>query len=191
MSNCSSADVTPKKSDNPITEIKDNSIASKTMAYSFLSTFAPAITMAITGIGAADEVLKKIQPIINSIFDLRVKLDKLTHLPDLNAKSKQYKEAIEIAVNQLTEHFKKINKNAKSDEIAINLRQYLLDIEKIEAVDQVGGKKIISRTHKSINQFLNPKITAANMQRSKKRFLNTNTKTKTKYKYKSKKRNLY
>lgn len=29
---------------------------------------------------------------------------------------------------------------------------------------QKGGKKIISRTHKSINQFLNPKITAANIK---------------------------
>ncbi len=52
-----------------------------------------------------------------------------------------------------------------------------------------GGKKIISRTHKSINQFLNPKITAANMLKSKKRF--RNNKSKSKSKYKSKKRMKY
>jgi len=51
--------------------------------------------------------------------------------------------------------------------------------------NQVGGKKIISRTHKSINQFLNPKITAANIK--SKRFRNTKSKSK----YKSKKRTRY
>jgi len=61
----------------------------------------------------------------------------------------------------------------------------LTEPEPEQTQNQVGGKKIISRTHKSINQFLNPKITAANIK--SKRFRNTKSKSK----YNTKKRTRY
>jgi hypothetical protein len=180
--------------ENPATK---NSIASKAMASGILVTAAPALMLATTGLGAADEVIKTVKPIIKQGIKVFEELNSLTQLPNLNAKNALSAsidtEAFKIASNKLLESFNESNKGATPDQLAANLKKFLSDKEIIETtmtqrVPKVGGKKIISRTHKSINQFLNPKITAANMLKSKKLFRNN---TKSKYKYKSKKRRFH
>jgi hypothetical protein len=177
----------------PVKTDAQNSIASKAMASGILVAAAPALTLATTSLGAVDEVLNTVTPIIEKGITVLGTINSLTQLPNLNATNTLNEsikiKAFEITSNKLLENLNESNKGATSDQLAANLIKFLSDKQKIEtAGNQTGGKKIISRTHKSINQFLNPKITAANMLKSKKRFRNN---TKSKYKYKSKKRRFH
>ena len=169
----------------PVATDTQNSIASKAMASGILVTAAPAITLAKTSLGAADEVLGTVTPIIQQGVKVLGTINSLTQFPDLNAKNTLSasidNEAFKIASNQLLKNFEESNKNATSEKIAANLIKFISDKTKIEtAGNQLGGKKIISRTHKSINQFLNSKITAANIK--SKRFRSTKSKNKIKSK---------
>ena len=169
----------------------ENGVASKAMATGLLGLATPAINIINTGTGAANEILKTVQPMIANIISLRTKINSLTQLPDLEANQNLLEGANKKMFIQTSET---LIKNA-NEEIEINpdnLEQIITKLNTaleslydklLNPSKQDGGKKIISRTHKSINQFLNPKITAANIKSKRKR----NAKSG----YKSKKRTRY
>jgi hypothetical protein len=157
------------------------------------TTLAVPITYAQTGVKIAASATNIAAPIIESFTDIKNVLNKLFNEDEtkqINSLEKFQNKTFEEACNLILQKASNESKKTPLDIIAIfenanteikTLYTTLLQKQKQKG----GGKKIISRTHKSINQFLNPKITAANIK--SKRFRNTKSKSK----YKSKKRTRY
>jgi hypothetical protein len=159
------------------------------------TTFAIPLFYADKGIQLAETALGVALPVILKLQHLRSEINKSINTEDekdSDAISKKTKEdafitASNTLINNANEEIKTNPDNL--DKIIEKLKAELEQIKNtlLKPVSSLptqggGGKKIISRTHKSINQFLNPKITASNIK--SKRFRST----KSKYKSKSKKR---
>ena len=159
------------------------------------ATFAIPLFYADKGIQLAETALDIALPIISKLQHLRSEFNKSINTEVGNESDALLKKSkndmfIQTSNTLITNANKKIEETPENLETIItNLNDELEKIKNtllnpVSIPTQGGGKKIISRTHKSINQFLNPKITAANMLKSKKRFRSTKSKSK----YKSKKR---
>jgi hypothetical protein len=180
------------------------SIASIALAAPITATLTMPAAQAQAFAGAASIVLADtISPTVESVAELFAKLEEfrkkiygdknaeiLKHETDRQLNEKQ-NDTFKTASEFIIDSAKKKSVGKLSSEIAANFIEATKEIadlkDKMFPLKTIGGKKIISRTHKSINQFLNPKITAANMLKSKKRFRNNKSKSK----YKSKKRRFH
>jgi hypothetical protein len=168
-----------------------NAASAATSAALVLATPIAAANTAATTITAFSDAAR------DSITNLETSFFNFWNL--FNTKNLDNKDVAEKAILQAgldkikADCEEKINKsNGETETIKLIISQCEKDIENLikpkqpeQTQNQVGGKKIISRTHKSINQFLNPKITAANIK--SKRFRNTKSKSK----YNTKKRTRY
>jgi hypothetical protein len=167
-----------------------NAASAATSAALVLATPIAAANTAATTITAFSDAAR------DSITNLETSFFNFWNL--FNTKNLDNKDVAEKAILQAgldkikADCEEKINKsNGETETIKLIISQCeseinsLTESKKTESSNQVGGKKIISRTHKSINQFLNPKITAANIK--SKRFRNTKSKSK----YNTKKRTRY
>jgi len=179
----------------PVKPAKETNSAT---ALALKATFAIPLFYADKGIQLAETALDIALPFISKLQHLRSEINKSINTKDekdsdeISKKTKEdaFITASNTLINNANEEIKTNPDNL--DTIIKKLNDELAKIKNtllipVSLPTQEGGKKIISRTHKSINQFLNPKITAANMLKSKKRFRNN----KSKYKYKSKKRMKY
>jgi hypothetical protein len=189
-------DKCPETVDAPALPAKETNSAT---ALALKATFAIPLFYANKGIQLAETALDIALPFISKLQHLRSEINKSINTEnekDSDAISKKTKEdaLIQTSNTLITNANKNIEETPENlEEIITNLNNELEKIKlklsnPVSLTTQIGGKKIISRTHKSINLFLNPKITAANMLKSKKRFRNN---TKSKYKYKSKKRRFH
>jgi hypothetical protein len=184
-------DATTDATVEPATE-SGTSVASKSLATTASVSLIGPAKAATTAIGAANIVVENVlAPVIKNLAEFYGKIQSLEDVSfienNLKLKNETELKANEIVLKNLLEKFMIDNKDKTDTSLLTQELNILKDsIDKIlNPPNKVGGKKIISRTHKSINQFLNPKITAANIK--SKRFRNTKSKSK----YKSKKRTRY
>jgi hypothetical protein len=169
------------------TDTDTNAASAATSAALVLATPIAAANTAATTITAFSDAAR------DSITNLETSFFNFWNL--FNTKNLDNKDVAEKAILQAgldkikADCEEKINKsNGETETIKLIISQCESEINSLtesKKTEQVGGKKIISRTHKSINQFLNPKITAANIK--SKRFRNTKSKSK----YNTKKRTRY
>lgn len=161
------------------------SIASKSLATTASNSLIVPVTTLTTGIDAATIVVADVlAPVIKKWTEFSGKIQSLKDVSfienNIKLKNETELEANKIVLKNLLEKFMEDNKDKTDTSLLTkdlnNLKAAIDEI--LNPPKQTGGKKIISRTHKSINQFLNPKITAANIK--SKRFRNTKSKSKSK-----------
>ena len=163
------------------TDTTATATAAATSAAVVLRTPIAAANMAATTITAFSDAAR------DSITKLETSFFKFGNL--FNTKNLDNKDAAEKAILQAGLDKIKIDckseidkSDGETESITSIISQCESKIKSLtESSKQVGGKKIISRTHKSINQFLNSKITAANIK--SKRFRNTKSKSKKRTRY--------
>jgi hypothetical protein len=154
------------------------------------TTLAVPIAYAQTGVKIAASATNIAAPIIESFTDIKKVLNKLFNEDDtnqINSLNKIQNNTFEEAGKLILQKASVESKTPDADIIAIfenantEIKTLYTTLLQKQKQTQTGGKKIISRTHKSINQFLNPKITAANIK--SKRFRNTKSKSKKRTRY--------
>jgi hypothetical protein len=133
---------------------------------------------------AADILLGYLEPTFTQIKELYAKIASIKDGSNKKIQEETIHKGVEESFKNLLNKFIESNKNVTDAKILaenlINLKKDTKLIIDTGRANQVGGgKKIISRTHKSINKFLNPKITASNIK--SKRFRSTKSKKRRKY----------
>lgn len=164
-------------------------------ALALKASFAVPLFYADKGIQIAETAVDIALPFISKLQHLRSEIYKSINTEDekdsaallKKQKKDMFIQTSNILITNANKTIKETPQNLKTIIDKLNAELENLHNQLLIPVNQGGGKKIISRTHKSINQFLNSKITAANIK--SKRF--RSTKSKSNSKYKSKKRRTY
>ncbi len=199
---CTSAATTAITKPTTDIEKKDNSAT----ALALKTTFAIPLFYADKFINIGEAALGIALPFITKVQNLRREINKSLNTDEedkkedllSNANKNFFIKETDNLINSTTKEIENLSKDSMYDKNFNNIIDKLnknitklyeqLIISNPNKINQTGGgKKIISRTNQSINQFLNPKITSTNMLKSKSK----RKRVTTKYKTKSKKRTRY
>lgn len=146
------------------------SIATLESAKLQLKMINPLITQVATEVNDISELVKPpFEKVGEAVSEARETVDSLYGPSKLQEENNALNNKInDVVETKIIENMKRNVENAKTPEelknILINGKENLKiltddELKNYQGVNQLGGKKIVSRTNKSISQFLNSKVT--------------------------------